>query len=109
MEAAAPDFEADRSNITYQFKGEDHTLGNALRYMLMKHPDVEFAGYTVPHPSEPYMNVRVQAQQGVDADQVTEEALDNIIAACRVVKKKYQTAVATYKEKNAASSVDKMD
>ena len=32
----------------YQFTGEDHTLGNALRYMLMKDPDVEFAGYTAP-------------------------------------------------------------
>ena len=34
--------------LRYQFTGEDHTLGNALRYMLMKDPDVEFAGYTAP-------------------------------------------------------------
>ena len=28
--------------------------------------EVEFAGYTVPHPSEPFMNVRVQTYaQGV--------------------------------------------
>lgn len=23
-------------------------------------PDVEFCGYTIPHPSEPYMNLRIQ-------------------------------------------------
>ena len=32
--------------MRFQFVGEDHTLGNSLRYMLMKDPKVEFAGYT---------------------------------------------------------------
>ena len=35
----------------FQFTGEDHTLGNSLRYMLMKDPNVEFAGYTVLGPA----------------------------------------------------------
>ncbi|CAE7621113.1 RPC19, partial [Symbiodinium sp. CCMP2456] len=76
-----PDAE-DNTNVTYQFTGEDHTLGNALRYMLMKDPDVEFAGYTIPHPSEPQMNVRVQVHAGTTTDAVVEKALDNISAVC---------------------------
>lgn len=36
------------SGVRFQFVGEDHTLGNSLRYMLMKDPRVEFAGYTAP-------------------------------------------------------------
>ncbi|CAE7452340.1 rpc19 [Symbiodinium natans] len=50
--------------------------------MLMKDPDVEFAGYTVPHPSEPQMNVRVQVHPGTTTDAAVEKALDNISAAC---------------------------
>ncbi|KAL4941428.1 DNA-directed RNA polymerase [Aspergillus oleicola] len=45
---------------SFQFEGEGHTLGNALRYAIMKNPDVEFCGYTIPHPSEAKMNVRIQ-------------------------------------------------
>ena len=40
---------------------EDHTLANALRHVLMNDAsDVEFAGYSVPHPSEPVVQIRVQ-------------------------------------------------
>lgn len=80
---------------TYVFHEEDHTLGNALRYVLMRKyvrnwaltyillhpshlcslsngsiiacncsPDVDFCGYTIPHPSEPKMHIRLQTRQG---------------------------------------------
>mmetsp|Transcript_9963 Transcript_9963/g.27128 ORF Transcript_9963/g.27128 Transcript_9963/m.27128 type:complete len:104 (-) Transcript_9963:94-405(-) len=88
----------DPRNVTYQFKGEDHTLGNALRYMLMKHPDVEFAGYTVPHPSEPYMNVRVQTYEGTTADKAVMDSLDNMTAVCDHVLKTYKRSVKAYKK-----------
>lgn len=40
---------------------EDHTLANALRHVLMNDAsNVEFAGYSVPHPSEPVVQIRVQ-------------------------------------------------
>jgi DNA-directed RNA polymerase subunit L len=76
---------------TFQLKHEDHTLGNALRYLLMKEyasilllrpnslvsilsdsssivllpnlassPQVDFAGYAIPHPSKPYIHLHVQ-------------------------------------------------
>ena len=61
---------------SFQFDGEDHTLGNALRYIIHKKcvivfctheekltnasPDVEFCGYSIPHPSEAKMNLRIQ-------------------------------------------------
>ncbi|KAG6014569.1 hypothetical protein E4U43_006410 [Claviceps pusilla] len=45
---------------TFEFTDEGHTLGNALRYIVMKNPDVEFCAYTIPHPSEPKMNFRIQ-------------------------------------------------
>ena len=62
---------------SFEFEKEDHTLGNALRYVIMKKsvclwhvnevililscsPDVEFCGYSIPHPSEAKMNLRIQ-------------------------------------------------
>ena len=41
-------------------RDEDHTLGNALRHVLMQNDEVDFCGYSVPHPSEPKMNLRLQ-------------------------------------------------
>eukprot|EP00913_Durusdinium_trenchii_P026767 g25108.t1 len=89
---------ADDSNITFQFTGEDHTLGNSLRYMLMKDPNVEFAGYTVPHPSEPKMNVRVQTH-GTPADAAVERALKNISSVCDHVLATYKAARIEHKSK----------
>ena len=51
------------SSATYIFGNEDHTLGNAIRHVLMSHADTEFCGYSVPHPYEPKMNVRLQVNK----------------------------------------------
>lgn len=64
---------------SFEFRDEGHTLGNALRYIIMKKwvasllahahpaetnipqsPDVEFCAYAIPHPSEAKMNMRIQ-------------------------------------------------
>jgi DNA-directed RNA polymerases I and III subunit RPAC2 len=47
---------------TYIFGNEDHTLGNSLRYMLSQNPDTDFVGYSVPHPYDPKMNLRLQTK-----------------------------------------------
>lgn len=46
---------------TFCIGDEDHTIANALRHILMNDTsNVEFAGYSVPHPSEPVVQIRVQ-------------------------------------------------
>lgn len=45
---------------TFVLGDEDHTIGNALRHVLMNDTRVNFAGYCVPHPSEPVVHIRVQ-------------------------------------------------
>jgi DNA-directed RNA polymerase subunit L len=32
------------ASATIVLKNEGHTLGNAMRYMLIKHPETKFAG-----------------------------------------------------------------
>lgn len=56
------------SSRTYAIGDEDHTLGNALRHVLMQNQKVEFAGYSVPHPSEPVVHIRVQTAKNSNRD-----------------------------------------
>lgn len=52
--------QSDPHSMSFQIENEDHTLGNALRYIIMRNPEVEFCGYSIPHPSEAKMNMRIQ-------------------------------------------------
>ena len=70
---------------TFVLGDEDHTLGNALRHILVDDSRVDFAGYCVPHPSEPVVHVRVQTREHAkgaasgsgDDDEVVEGATSN--------------------------------
>eukprot|EP00386_Alphamonas_edax_P006757 GDKI01021749.1.p2 GENE.GDKI01021749.1~~GDKI01021749.1.p2 ORF type:complete len:100 (-),score=24.80 GDKI01021749.1:35-334(-) len=84
---------ADDTCATFQFHEEGHTLGNVLRYMLIKNPDVDFAAYTCPHPSEDLMNLRLQTN-GKPCAEAMDEALGNIIDVCKHVRKTFRKAVA---------------
>ena len=53
---------------TFCIGNEDHTLGNALRHVLIRNSSsVGFAGYSVPHPSEPVVQIRVQTVPPIQA------------------------------------------
>ena len=71
----------DEAARTYVFRGEDHTLGNALRHVLMRQKDVEFCGYSVPHPSEPFVHVRLQTT-GAPARAVLDDGLKQLGGIC---------------------------
>jgi len=112
---------------TFEFEGEDHTLGNALRYIIMKKfvswqwslgllltltssPEVELCGYSIPHPAEAKMNLRIQtyggslllclkeqelramSTDGTTAYDVLEKGLDDLRDLCGVVLEKFKTA-----------------
>lgn len=86
---------------SFEFKNEDHTLGNALRYIIMKNPDVEFCGYSIPHPSEPLMNIRIQTYRGT-AYEALEKGFNDLEALCDVVADTFTMARSAFaKEKNA--------
>ncbi|TKA81144.1 DNA-directed RNA polymerases I and III subunit RPAC2 [Friedmanniomyces simplex] len=77
---------------SFAFDHEDHTLGNALRYMIMKNPDVEFCGYSIPHPSEAIMNLRIQTWDDVSVFEVLRKGLSDLSDLCDVVEDKFTTA-----------------
>jgi len=86
---------------SFQIEGEDHTLGNALRYIIMKNPDVEFCGYTIPHPSEPYMNIRIQTYDNTTAFEALEKGLNDLMEACDVVTEKFTDSRAAFDTEKA--------
>ncbi|CRG88813.1 DNA-directed RNA polymerases I and III subunit RPAC2 [Talaromyces islandicus] len=83
---------ATETAASFQFKDEGHTLGNALRYVIMKNPAVEFCGYTIPHPSEAKMNLRIQTYENTTAAEALEKGLDDLMDLCDVVSDKFTVA-----------------
>ncbi|QIW98609.1 hypothetical protein AMS68_004127 [Peltaster fructicola] len=81
---------------SFAFEREDHTLGNALRYVITKNPDVEFCGYSIPHPSEAVMNLRIQTWGGVSVYEVLRKGLQDLADLCDVVTDKFTAARDAY-------------
>ncbi|CAG0885630.1 unnamed protein product [Cyprideis torosa] len=52
----------DETCQTFVFDGEGHSLGNALRWVIVQNPDVIFCGYSLPHPSEQKFHLRIQTR-----------------------------------------------
>jgi DNA-directed RNA polymerases I and III subunit RPAC2 len=71
-------------SATYVLGDEDHTLGNALRHVLMQKAEVDFCGYSVPHPSEPKMNLRLQTTTK-PAMEVFKSGLADLVEICNLL------------------------
>ncbi|KAK2592962.1 RNA polymerase subunit AC19 [Conoideocrella luteorostrata] len=84
---------------SFEFTDEGHTLGNALRYIIMKNPDVEFCAYTIPHPSEPKMNIRIQTYDGAAVDAL-KKGLRDLQDVCDVVAEKFWTKRQEFNSEN---------
>ena len=78
---------------TFVFKGESHTLGNALRAVLLQNPNVLFCGYSMPHPAEDQMLLRIQTTKGVEAQDVLRKALQDLKSMCEITKQTFKSAV----------------
>ncbi|CAI4712054.1 ANL_collapsed_G0046380.mRNA.1.CDS.1 [Saccharomyces cerevisiae] len=79
----------DGTSASFQIVEEDHTLGNALRYVIMKNPDVEFCGYSIPHPSENLLNIRIQTYGETTAVDALQKGLKDLMDLCDVVESKF--------------------
>ncbi|KAH7329208.1 DNA-directed RNA polymerase [Stachybotrys elegans] len=88
---------------SFEFLDEGHTLGNALRYIIMKNPDVEFCAYAIPHPSEPKMNIRIQTYRGTAVDAL-KKGLTDLQDVCDVVTDEFTEKRQAY---NASHGIDR--
>lgn len=87
---------------TFAIGNEDHTLGNSLRHVLMQNAKVSFAGYSVPHPSEPVVHIRVQtAGDGTNrprAADLIKEASETLIEQCEIVLSEIERKLSEVKQ-----------
>ncbi|KAJ8950850.1 hypothetical protein NQ318_011146 [Aromia moschata] len=74
---------------TFVFKDEGHTLGNALRCVISSYPDVQFCGYTVPHPAEAKMHFRIQMHKGKAVDAL-KRGLEDLVNVCDITLEKFE-------------------
>jgi DNA-directed RNA polymerase I and III subunit RPAC2 len=86
------------SSRTFAIGNEDHTLGNCLRHVLVQNAKVGFAGYSVPHPAEPIVHIRVQANEPTTAVQALQEACDTLNKQCEIVLAKLEEKLPEVKE-----------
>ena len=85
----------DKRSATYVFNKEGHTLGNALRYIVMNDPQTEFCGYSIVHPSETFMNLRIQTRKE-NSNETLMRGFDNLGGMMKIIKNKLrQTAEET--------------
>jgi DNA-directed RNA polymerase I and III subunit RPAC2 len=85
---------ADRSEVVLTFRGEGHTLGNLLRYMIAREAQIDQVGYTIPHPSEDCMKLYVASKPGTRALDCVKLALVHLTQLCDMVGEKYEEAFA---------------
>ncbi|XP_063553297.1 DNA-directed RNA polymerases I and III subunit RPAC2 isoform X1 [Gorilla gorilla gorilla] len=92
----------DRHCVTFVLHEEDHTLGNSLRYMIMKNPEVEFCGYTTTHPSESKINLRIQTRGTLPAVEPFQRGLNELMNVCQHVLDKFEASIKDYKDQKAS-------
>uniref|UniRef100_A0A8C6XLP0 DNA-directed RNA polymerases I and III subunit RPAC2 n=2 Tax=Naja naja TaxID=35670 RepID=A0A8C6XLP0_NAJNA len=88
---------SDKTCITFVLNNEDHTLGNSLRYMIMKNPEVEFCGYSITHPSERKINFRIQTRGGLPAIDAFQKGLEDLTGICQHILNMFEASVEEYK------------
>ena len=92
------------NNRTFCIGDEDHTIGNALRHVLMQQEHVGFAGYSVPHPSEPVVQIRVQTialpheTEPPPAVNVLKQACQTLMDQCDIVLEQLETTCPETKQ-----------
>jgi DNA-directed RNA polymerase I and III subunit RPAC2 len=89
-----------KENATFIIKNEDHTLGNALKYMLNKNSDVEFVGYSIPHPSDPIMNLRIQTKEGISAVSALQKSLYDLKTMCFHIIQTFENEINLKEDEN---------
>ncbi|CAH9074882.1 unnamed protein product [Cuscuta europaea] len=95
----------DLSNATFSLTDEDHTLANALRFALNQDPRVVLCGYSIPHPSEARVNIRVQTT-GDPALEVLKDSCQDLMVMCQHVRSTFDQAVANFKNEKSPEDLD---
>ncbi|KAL3616934.1 hypothetical protein CASFOL_039328 [Castilleja foliolosa] len=95
----------DPTQSTFSLMDEDHTLANSLRYILNQDSRVTFCGYSIPHPADARVNLRVQTT-GDTAREVLVDSCQDLMLVCQHVRSTVDQAVMVFKSKQGVESMD---
>lgn len=88
---------ATENSATFIFGNEDHTLGNALRHILIQRNDTDFCGYSVPHPYEPKMHLRLQTTNGLRAMEGLRRGLTDLEESANLLDSHFTAALDRFR------------
>jgi DNA-directed RNA polymerase I and III subunit RPAC2 len=75
-------------------------LGNALRHAILKNPQVTFCGYSIPHPAEDEMFLRIQTVEGVAAQDALKKGLEDLKEICKITRSKFKKEMNDFSKRN---------
>lgn len=84
----------------FKLENEDHTLGTLLAYILDKMPETEFCAYTIRHPTENILYLRLKVKQGHNVTEIFKKGVTELKKALDVVERKFILAMESYTENN---------
>ncbi|CAL8086527.1 unnamed protein product [Calicophoron daubneyi] len=87
----------DRKRVTYTFYGEDHTLGSALRFCILRSTRASFCGYCIPHPLEDKIHFDIQVHDGSASD-VLRDGLRCLRDCFTHIRSVFKKAVSEFKK-----------
>ena len=67
-----------KNTSLFTINDEDHTLGNAVKMMLLRNPEVRFVAYRKPHPLENKIEIKIQTSDNTTPIKAFREALKNL-------------------------------
>jgi len=91
----------DSTASTFSIMEEDQTLANSARFILNQDPRVAFCGYSIPHPADKKINIRVQTT-GDPAKDVLKDALQDLMVMCQHVRGTFDNAVTNHRAEKPA-------
>ncbi|EDV98734.1 probable DNA-directed RNA polymerases I and III subunit RPAC2 [Drosophila grimshawi] len=80
---------------TFVFNNEGHTLGNALKTIIARYPEVDFCGYTIPHPTEQKLHFRIQSHRERAID-LLKRGLEDLEALCDHTMNTFETEMNSF-------------
>ena len=85
------------------FEYSNHfALLSFVKQILIQNQKVEFAGYSVPHPSEPIVHIRVQTHDPTTAVQALQESCETLHEQCEYVIQQLESKLPEVREDSDA-------
>jgi len=66
------------TELVLEIIGEDHTLGNMFVKQALKHPDVSYASYRIPHPLQNKLEIYLVVRNGSDIGSVIKDIVNEL-------------------------------